>query len=144
MQSTAENVPIDTLRLTFETNFFGSVDLTQRLLQLLRRSDNPRVVNQSSIVGSLTEHSDPKSVIADVHALELLHEQDGRERLHRSPCQGAPQLADQGELRPSRQCEDRLNPTGDLSVEEGARKAIERYLSDEQYQYRQFLTVGAS
>ena len=69
LQSTAENVPVDTLRRTFETNFFGLVDLTQRLLPLLRRSDNPRIVNQSSILGSLTEHSDPKSVIADVHAL---------------------------------------------------------------------------
>ena len=35
-QSTAENVPLDTLRRTFETNFFGLVDLTQRLLPLLR------------------------------------------------------------------------------------------------------------
>jgi NAD(P)-dependent dehydrogenase (short-subunit alcohol dehydrogenase family) len=48
-QSTAENVPIGMLRRTFETNFFGLVDLTQRLLRLLRRSDNPRIVNQSRL-----------------------------------------------------------------------------------------------
>ena len=68
-ESTAENVPIDTLRRTFETNFFGLVDLTQRLLPLLRRSERARIVNQSSILASLTEHSNPNSVIADVHAL---------------------------------------------------------------------------
>ena len=41
--------------------------LTQRLLPLLRRT--PRIVNQPSILASLTEHSDLNSVIADVHAL---------------------------------------------------------------------------
>jgi NAD(P)-dependent dehydrogenase (short-subunit alcohol dehydrogenase family) len=49
-QTTAENVPIDSLRRTFETNFFGLVDLTQRLLPLLRRSERARIVNQSSIL----------------------------------------------------------------------------------------------
>ncbi|MGA7902953.1 MAG: SDR family NAD(P)-dependent oxidoreductase [Terrimicrobiaceae bacterium] len=62
-ESTAENAPIDTLRRTFDTNFFGFVDRTQQLLPLLRRSDNPRIVNQSSILCSLTEHSDPRSVM---------------------------------------------------------------------------------
>jgi NAD(P)-dependent dehydrogenase (short-subunit alcohol dehydrogenase family) len=52
-QSTAENVPIDTLRRTFETNFFGLVDLTQRLLPLLRRSD----IRASSINRASLAHS---------------------------------------------------------------------------------------
>ncbi|MBC8009924.1 MAG: SDR family NAD(P)-dependent oxidoreductase, partial [Burkholderiales bacterium] len=68
-EHTAENVPIDTLRKTFETNFFGLVELTQRLLPLLRRSGGARIVNQSSILGSLTAHSDPGSEIADMHPL---------------------------------------------------------------------------
>jgi NAD(P)-dependent dehydrogenase (short-subunit alcohol dehydrogenase family) len=51
------------LRRTFETNFFGLVDLTQRLLPLLRRSDNPRIVNQSSILGSLTMEEGARTAV---------------------------------------------------------------------------------
>jgi NAD(P)-dependent dehydrogenase (short-subunit alcohol dehydrogenase family) len=51
--STVLKVPIDILRETFETNFFGLVDLTQRLIPLIRKSSNGRIVNVSSILGSL-------------------------------------------------------------------------------------------
>jgi NAD(P)-dependent dehydrogenase (short-subunit alcohol dehydrogenase family) len=51
------------LRETFETNFFGTVALTQKLLPLIRRAPAGRIVNVSSIMGSLTLHSDPSSPI---------------------------------------------------------------------------------
>jgi NAD(P)-dependent dehydrogenase (short-subunit alcohol dehydrogenase family) len=51
------------LRETFETNFFGTVALTQKLLPLIRRAEAGRIVNVSSIMGSLTLHSDPSSPI---------------------------------------------------------------------------------
>jgi NAD(P)-dependent dehydrogenase (short-subunit alcohol dehydrogenase family) len=51
------------LRRVFETNFFGTVELTQALLPLIRKSPAGRIVNVSSIVGSLTLHSDPQSRI---------------------------------------------------------------------------------
>jgi NAD(P)-dependent dehydrogenase (short-subunit alcohol dehydrogenase family) len=51
------------LRETFETNFFGTVALTQKLLPLVRKSAAGRIVNVSSIMGSLTLHSDPRSPI---------------------------------------------------------------------------------
>jgi NAD(P)-dependent dehydrogenase (short-subunit alcohol dehydrogenase family) len=51
------------LRETFETNFFGMVALTQKLLPLIRRAQAGRIVNVSSIMGSLTLHSDPSSPI---------------------------------------------------------------------------------
>lgn len=57
------------LRDTFETNFFAVVALTQKLLPLIRKSDAGRIVNLSSILGSLTEHSDPKSVIYQMKPL---------------------------------------------------------------------------
>ena len=56
-------LPSEILRETFETNFFGTVALTQKLLPLLRKSPAGRIVNVSSIMGSLTLHSDPKSPI---------------------------------------------------------------------------------
>jgi NAD(P)-dependent dehydrogenase (short-subunit alcohol dehydrogenase family) len=57
------------LRDTFETNFFAVVTLTQKLLPLIRKSEAGRIVNLSSILGSLTEHSDPKSVIYQMKPL---------------------------------------------------------------------------
>jgi NAD(P)-dependent dehydrogenase (short-subunit alcohol dehydrogenase family) len=53
----------DVLRKTFETNFFAVVTLTQALLPLIRKSPAGRIVNLSSILGSLTLHSDPTSPI---------------------------------------------------------------------------------
>ena len=51
------------LRQTFDTNFFAVIALTQTLLPLIRRSLAGRIVNLSSILGSLTLHSDPTSPI---------------------------------------------------------------------------------
>jgi NAD(P)-dependent dehydrogenase (short-subunit alcohol dehydrogenase family) len=51
------------LRETFETNFFAPVALSQKLLPLIRKAPAGRIVNVSSILGSLALHSDPKSPI---------------------------------------------------------------------------------
>jgi NAD(P)-dependent dehydrogenase (short-subunit alcohol dehydrogenase family) len=51
------------LRETFETNFFAPVALTKKLLPLIRKSPAGRIVNVSSILSSLTLHSDPNSPI---------------------------------------------------------------------------------
>jgi NAD(P)-dependent dehydrogenase (short-subunit alcohol dehydrogenase family) len=56
-------VPEETLRRVFETNFFAPIALTRTLLPLLRKSPAGRIVNLSSILGSLTLHADPKSPI---------------------------------------------------------------------------------
>lgn len=50
--STATVSPRD-LRRTFDVNFFGLVELTQALLPLIKKSDSGRIVNVSSIMGSL-------------------------------------------------------------------------------------------
>ena len=57
-------LPADVLRRTYDTNVFGVVRVTQAFLPLLRRSDAGRIVNMSSGLGSLTQHSDPKSPFA--------------------------------------------------------------------------------
>ncbi len=51
------------LRTTFDTNLFAVVALTQALLPLLREAPAARIVNMSSILGSLTFHSKPDSPI---------------------------------------------------------------------------------
>ena len=61
--NTTSTVTSEVLRKTFETNFFAVVALTQTLLPLIRKSPAGRIVNLSSILGSLTLHADPKSPI---------------------------------------------------------------------------------
>jgi NAD(P)-dependent dehydrogenase (short-subunit alcohol dehydrogenase family) len=46
--------PIAAVRQTFETNVFGLIELTQTLLPLLRKSEAGRIVNVSSVLGSLS------------------------------------------------------------------------------------------
>ncbi|HUZ95622.1 MAG TPA: SDR family oxidoreductase [Edaphobacter sp.] len=55
----------DVLRKTFDTNFFAVVSLTQELLPLLRKSKAGRIVNLSSILGSLTLHATKGSYVYD-------------------------------------------------------------------------------
>jgi NAD(P)-dependent dehydrogenase (short-subunit alcohol dehydrogenase family) len=45
---------------TFGTNLFSVVAVTRELLPLLKKSPAGRIVNLSSILGSLTLHADPK------------------------------------------------------------------------------------
>jgi NAD(P)-dependent dehydrogenase (short-subunit alcohol dehydrogenase family) len=59
--------PLDVWRKTFETNFFGLIATTQAFLPLLRKSDAGRIVNLSSILGSMTHHSTPGSPIYGYH-----------------------------------------------------------------------------
>jgi NAD(P)-dependent dehydrogenase (short-subunit alcohol dehydrogenase family) len=56
---------LDAWRATFETNVFGLVATTQAFLPLLRKSDGGRIVNVSSILGSITYHATPGSPVYD-------------------------------------------------------------------------------
>jgi len=59
----ASGQPMETWRQTFETNVFGLIAVTQGFLPLLRKSTAGRIVNLSSILGSMTYHSTPGSPI---------------------------------------------------------------------------------
>jgi NAD(P)-dependent dehydrogenase (short-subunit alcohol dehydrogenase family) len=56
---------LETWRKTFDTNFFGLIETTQAFLPLLRKSDAGRIVNLSSILGSITYHATPGSPVYD-------------------------------------------------------------------------------
>ena len=64
-EHSASAVPTDLLHRIFETNFFAQVALTNALLPLIRKSAAGRIVNLSSILGSLTFHATPGSPIYD-------------------------------------------------------------------------------
>lgn len=57
-------VPLDAVRKTYETNVFGVIALTQAMLPLIKKSMAGRIVNLSSGLGSLAQHSAPNSPYA--------------------------------------------------------------------------------
>ena len=57
--------PLESWRKTFDTNVFAVIAVTQAFLPLLKHSDAGRIVNLSSILASMTLHSDPASPIYD-------------------------------------------------------------------------------
>ena len=54
------------LQKIFGTNLFSVIAVTREFLPLLKKSAAGRIVNLSSILGSLTLHADPKSPIAGI------------------------------------------------------------------------------
>jgi len=56
---TATEVSVDVIREVFDTNFFGTINMCQVFIDLLKKADEPRIVNVTSGLGSLTMHSDP-------------------------------------------------------------------------------------
>jgi NAD(P)-dependent dehydrogenase (short-subunit alcohol dehydrogenase family) len=61
--NTSADIDGKVLEETFDTNFFSVVGLTNKLLPLLKKSEAGRIVNLSSILGSLALHADPQSPI---------------------------------------------------------------------------------
>ncbi|HEY8119462.1 MAG TPA: SDR family oxidoreductase [Methylophilaceae bacterium] len=64
----SSTVATDVLQQSFQTNLFAVVELTQKLLPLIKKSSAGRIVNLSSILASLTLHSMPGSPIAPAKA----------------------------------------------------------------------------
>jgi len=55
----ASDTSIEDIQKVFDTNFFGVISVTQAFLELLKKSEAPRISNITSGLGSLTLHSDP-------------------------------------------------------------------------------------
>ena len=55
----SSEVSLDTIKQTFEVNFFGTIAVTQAMLPLIKKSEAGRIVNISSDMASLTLHQDP-------------------------------------------------------------------------------------
>lgn len=65
----ASTVSEETIRKTFDTNFFGAIAVTRAFLPLLKKSDAGRIVNVSSILGSLSLHATEGSPIYEAKSL---------------------------------------------------------------------------
>lgn len=59
LPQTATGTTLSVFRQLFDTNLFGVVLVTQAFVDLLHQSPQPRIVNVTSGLGSLTLHTDP-------------------------------------------------------------------------------------
>ncbi|WP_022822636.1 SDR family oxidoreductase [Hymenobacter norwichensis] len=59
MVQPASSTYISLIKEVFETNVFGVIEVTQAFIDLLRAAPEPRIVNVTSGLGSLTLHNDP-------------------------------------------------------------------------------------
>jgi NAD(P)-dependent dehydrogenase (short-subunit alcohol dehydrogenase family) len=60
-QNTTSETKLEDLRATFEANVFAVVTLTSALMPLLKKADAARIVNVSSILGSVSMQAKPGS-----------------------------------------------------------------------------------
>jgi NAD(P)-dependent dehydrogenase (short-subunit alcohol dehydrogenase family) len=60
------------VRAVFETNVFGVIAVTQAMLPLLREAPAGRIVNVSSVVGSLTKQTDPSNPIRSIQSASYI------------------------------------------------------------------------
>lgn len=63
------NITQDNLRQNFEVNYFGLVDVIQNFLPLLSKSNSAKIINVSSMMGSITEALNPDSVVYNAVAV---------------------------------------------------------------------------
>ena len=118
-------LPMSVIRETFEANFFNLIEFTQLLLPLIEKSPAGRIVNQSSILGSLTIHSQPDSPIRNAKAFAY---NASKTALNAFTVHLAHLLQNTSvkvnSSHPGNVRSD-MNPRGELSVAEGAKTAVE-------------------
>jgi len=68
----ALTITVDQFKATYDANVYGVVRVTQAFIDLMRNSDDPRIVNVSSSQGSITLHSDPEYKYYDYKAAAYL------------------------------------------------------------------------
>lgn len=68
-KTTPSETGADVLRAVYEVNVFGVVTVTNAMLPLLAKSTAPRVVNQSSSMGSQSVNADPDGAYAGLALL---------------------------------------------------------------------------
>jgi len=111
-------------RETFDTNVFGVVATTQAFLPLLKKAPAARIVNVSSILGSIAANADPASPIYDfkVPAYNV-----SKSAVNAWTVQLAHELRATAikvnAVHPGSVKTD-MNAYGDLSVEDGARTSV--------------------
>ena len=61
VQQHFSKLSVEDIRDVFDVNFFGAIQVTQAFLPLLKKSSAPKILNISSGLGSLTNHTNPEA-----------------------------------------------------------------------------------
>ncbi|OQP82767.1 short-chain dehydrogenase [Xanthomonas phaseoli pv. syngonii LMG 9055] len=130
LQRTPSQQSLEVWKRTFATNLFAVVEVTKAFLPLLRRSLAGRIVNVSSLLGSLTLHSQPGSAIYDfkIPAYNI-----SKSALNSWTVHLAHELRDTAikvnAVHPGSVKTD-MNGGGELEVEQGAASSVQMALLD--------------
>lgn len=130
--NSTETVSMDILKQTFDVNFFAPIALTQKLLPLIKKSTAGRIVNVSSIMGSLTLHADPASPI---YGIKLLAYDASKTALNQFTLHLAEALKDSpvkvNSAHPGWVKTDLGGDYAPMSIEEGAKTLVDLSTIDE-------------
>src|SRR5690606_22703727 len=117
-------------RKTFDTNVFGLVEVTRAFLPLLRAAPAGRIVNVSSVLGSVALQSDPQSIY---YAIKLPAYSVSKSAVNAWTVQLAYELRETpvkvNAIHPGNVRTD-MNPNAELEVGEGARSSVQMALLD--------------
>ena len=134
---------MDAVRRIFETNFFGTLAVTQAMLPLLRKSAAAQVINQSSDLGSLTRQNDADWKFAFVKSLGY---SASKAALNMMTVQLAVELKEAGitvnSTNPGATATDLNGHRGFQTVEQGATPAVTLALSTKSDISGAFFGVG--
>ena len=135
-------VNLDALNTLMQTNFIGTVAVTQAMLPLLRLAGRAQVINVSSELGSVSLHADPNWKYAPV---KLLGYCASKAAMNMFTVQLAYELRDAGiavnSINPGYTATDLNGHSGTQSVEQGAAEIVRVALID-QPGSAQFLETG--
>ena len=117
---------LNSVKRILDTNFHGTLAVTQAMLPLLRKAEQARIVNLSSGLGSLEMNSDPKWGFAD---FKLIGYCASKAALNMLTVQLAYELRDTGikvnAVSPGYVDTDMNQHRGTLTVEEGAAEPVQ-------------------
>ena len=118
-------VGMDTIKRTYETNFFGVVAVTQAMLPLIHQAEAGRIVNMSSGLGSIAQNSDPDY---DYYQANLLAYNSSKAAVNAATVTLAKALADTpikvNAADPGYVATDINGNQGPRTVEQGARAPV--------------------
>ncbi len=116
----------DAARRIMDTNFVGTLTVTQAMLPLLREAPAARIVNLSSSLGSLALNADPTSTY---YAIRLIGYNASKAALNMLTVQLAEELRDTpiviNSVSPGHVKTDLTGHQGSITPEEGARLPVE-------------------
>ncbi|POP44032.1 short-chain dehydrogenase [Superficieibacter electus] len=123
---------LDAVRRVMETNFIGTLAITQAMLPLIRLAEKGRIVNLSSSLGSLTLNGDPDS---PYYSAQYIGYNASKAALNMLTVQLAEELKESGivvtSVSPGFVKSDLNNHTGVISTQEGARLPVHYALQSE-------------